>query len=431
MMRGLTFSTHRTWSILAVVLMTALGLAGCIRDVRDDSSLEGPASWGASERSWIFAAGDPWIVYSHGCGFCGGDRDVPQFRLTALYRDGRVLVVDYSRGTEDEPSPIVERVGLAPYEDLLKSLFNKTRVYAEFRDDLGQDEPVAVLGLTTGTLQRADLLELRPRLTAALQDARTPTGDIEVTDCGPDVVESSGDPKTDRAQVGCGLHDDGWEEAVEVMRDVEEWGLLRGHPTMGGERGSIVPALGHEASIVTRGPILAALHIQTCGGLAYECSGVSGLVLHEDGSIVAFWGVPWKPGTPRLTSCAAYEDSIRNLNATLGSDWAVPCGEEWNMTPPRGGTVPSRAMSAMRDRLRMLDDLGVPPKRQETPCCDRLYTTVHLAANGKQTYFVQEGSFLDGVTLEEGEWSDLYWQLRDLMKWLRPSVQDDMFAVFR
>jgi hypothetical protein len=392
----------RTLALGLAALVALGGLAGC--------TTSRSSGYGTSTGPWQTADGPLWLAYSHGCGFCSGDPDAPQYKLVALYRDGSILAIDYAPG---KGGFNMTQPWLAPYRTAVEALFQQARAYGAYNEDAGTARGVRVLGVATARLAADPMASVEASLQHALRLARDPTGHIDRTDCGPAIIESFGKPRADRVGVGCGLvGGNGWSRVEREMKSLEVWARAEAPKTLVAPRG-LAPAHGADGG-VEPAPVRAAFVARTCGGIAFGCSGATGIVVYESGTMIAFWGEAWGAASQGTTACGAHRQELEAL-AVHGDAWTIPCGASNDIPTARGAT--SAAAWPELDVVLAGITLASPPPPDT--CCDRIFSEVHLLLGDQEGSFAYEG---DDAALPEGPARRLYYQLDTLHTWIRPSA---------
>lgn len=220
--RRVARSMRLTPLLAAVTLVLAAGCTG-LEGATGSAGTTGPASpvrgrdWTVSEED----AGPAWVTLSHGCGFCMGATDRPEFTLVALYPDARVMQVEYGLGERDGPALQVATAELEAWRLHLQPLLLEDRPYATETGD-GSRRPLKVHGVDAWRLETAAATAVRAEVRAGLLEGGEQAGTIDTTDCGPAIVQAHGSPREGRVEIGCGKSaGTGWSRVLEQLRALE------------------------------------------------------------------------------------------------------------------------------------------------------------------------------------------------------------------
>lgn len=177
----------------ALSSLLAVLLAGC-----GTAPLPEPWTPAAAGTPWHTTDADPWAVLGTGCGFCTGSPDAPEFLLVAVFRDGKVLAIDYSVGG-GAPLSYAPTATPALRDDVADLLAVLGPLYGE--DDRG----VRVHRIHAQALSADDHARVAHVLGAALSRAREPpNGDPDCVDCGGFVLEAFAPPKRQELRINRG-----------------------------------------------------------------------------------------------------------------------------------------------------------------------------------------------------------------------------------
>lgn len=153
--------------------------------------------------------------------------------------------------------------------------------------------------------------------------------------------------------------------------------------------GPVRPAAAPSPADATTGEVVAAILNRTSGGIAAFESGFSGVILFSDGVVVRIEGLPWGP-RDRTGSCpTTVQAALDRAGAQLGANWTVDCAAGM-VSASSMGALDADTLAAVQSHLDRHVRLDVPPNRQESGCCDRVFTTRLLTLAGMETYVIDE-----------------------------------------
>lgn len=206
-------------TVRAGMALIVLVASGCIM----------PAVWAplpATTVAWTNTNAQPWIVYTIGCGFCGGQIEYPEAKATVLYESGQVLWFDFGidfdgKGDDEiaaEAQPISQEL-----KEILPLIENG---YVE-------GHRIKVHHVATGTIPSDKWPSYRRNLdyfTRAVHDPGPPNYDCE--DCGSQHLQLIGTKEMsvtlhlghpNNWDAGNYEESDPWGRIIQAMRMLQGW----------------------------------------------------------------------------------------------------------------------------------------------------------------------------------------------------------------
>lgn len=152
----------------------------------------------------------------------------------------------------------------------------------------------------------------------------------------------------------------------------------------------ILPPDPPQSATDTNATVLAAILNRTSGGIAAFESGVSGIILFTDGTVVALEGLPWG-ARDRFGSCpAAVQGVLAKAAVWLKANGTIECGRDM-VAASRLAKMDAASATHIATYLGRHMHLVVPAERQQAECCDRVFTGHIVWANGQETFYLDEG----------------------------------------